>query len=484
MILLIVCILVLGGCKTTDIDKNDSNNEKTDDVINNDDSEASEDPDPNQGNDDTKDNPEEVEDDVDVFSCFNALLVQENKAGVLGNYITDHFTETTATELESMIEWLVIYQTEDIDVMNKEIYNDEYLNSLNQDMNGILDPRKISFIKDDTIRAAFQNLFDGYMTIVRYEETPVVETDWAALEVLVPYVTEDFGTMIRLNSRIQNSAYGRREVDFGALAMDAITIETLIDYSEPVFLSWQLNQLYNRQISNLLIGPEGSYIDTFISKAGQLYETLIAVSNDNPDSKLGGLINTLDLLQTVSYTDISTLINTNNQFGVGSDNHLLVTKNMEEENSEMLIQISIPGNLEIESIINNSIMDVLDEMKSEMDSIEDYSVYMYSEYSNYKYISISIYLSYDDVNGNYMSSERYLNYDLSSGQLISLEDYLGLSYYAFKPDLTALTGISFLEMPQYSISYRGIDLYGDDNLYANLTLKDLTPYIELGRYYQ
>lgn len=45
------------------------------------------------------------------------------------------------------------------------------------------------------------------MTVVRYEETPVVETDWKALNQLSDYLSNDFGQVLELYQKIQNYQY-------------------------------------------------------------------------------------------------------------------------------------------------------------------------------------------------------------------------------------------------------------------------------------
>jgi len=483
VMLLTIVIIILSGCKNTDIDMNDlkSNGITVVDDQNTGDTNVIENLDISEDGSQGTDG-----EDITVMDGFNALLDQTSLAGDLGNYITVHFTETTIEELETMIEWLIIYQSEDMDNMNQIIYDDPYFNALNVDMGGVLDPEKVQNIQDFTVRKDFQNMVDGYMTIVRYEETPVIETDWAALEILVPNVSENFGTMMTLFSKIQNFNYGTRDFDFNALAMDAISVENLISYEEPTFLSWQLNLLYNRQISNLLIGPEGTYMDTFINKSGQLYDILMKVAYIYPESKLGQLITQLDQSETTDYADISTIINSYKQFGLGSDNYLTYTKagNESDQSNKVLIQIVMPEATNIEAQINNTIMDTVDHMKADIADNITYSLYMYSEFSNQQFLSIGFYLSYNDSGENYVDKQGYLNFDLMDGRLLTLEDYLGLPFDELKIELLSITEISFIEMPDFSISNMGINLYGADNIYANVTLKELVPYISPSNYYK
>jgi hypothetical protein len=466
-IAILAIMLILSGCKQTPVEENPSEPDEPTVV-----EPVEEEPEPI------------VEEPVEslIIEEFSELLTGESNAADLGNFITIHISEVNPEEAEMMIEWLVIYQTELIHMMNGQIYQNSYMDVLNNDLGGVLDPTKIDQIADEQIREEFQDLIDAYLTIVRYEETPSVETDWHDISSLSPFFSEDFKAMTILNDKIQNFDYNRRDPDFIALAEDAIAVESLINAHERSFLTWQLELLYQNQIGNLLVGPEGSYIGTFEEKDGKLYDDLIDISERYSESELGQLIVALDKEGLDVFDDILEMINAYKQFGFKVD-YTLEREVLEIEEARIdRINIRMPGEKEREAIINETLLNQANGLILAAGVEGEYSVYMHPIFENDIYLTVIMSISYTDPEKGYGYEDQYVNIDLTNGEMITLEDYFRMPYQEFEEELKILTGVDFEAMPEFGLNNLGISLSAkrvgqvrED--YAFLTLKDLLPFV-------
>ena len=178
-----------------------------------------------------------------VFEKYENLVETGAASDELGLFIRENIDKVSQSEAEAMIELLVIEQQQSINEMNSKIFNPEYMDALNIDMQGILNPELISSIENEEVRADYKALADGLMTIIRYEESPNVETDWESINALGQYLSEDFKEMTYLFDKIQRYKYKRTEPDFKTIYADAVRTEELITKNEVSFLTWQLESM-------------------------------------------------------------------------------------------------------------------------------------------------------------------------------------------------------------------------------------------------
>ena len=253
--------------------------------------------------DDENKNPDLVEEEK-TMATFLELIKAESKASDLGFYIRDNIKYVDENDADEMINWLLIYQTETINDLNFKISSPEYLEALNVNMNGILDKTEIDTIKDEKVRGDYQELIDGFMTIKRYEENPVVETDWKALNNLSSYVSDDLGSLLEIYQKLQNYEYDREELDVEKIVKDIIKVESIIDNHKSDFIHSLGNELYKLQISSILIGPEGNYLSFFVDKDSKEYSELIRLKDDYLDSYYGNIISRIDLVSYENPMDV------------------------------------------------------------------------------------------------------------------------------------------------------------------------------------
>lgn len=112
---------------------------------------------------------------------FMKLIKPQTDASEIGEYIRENIKDVDASSSEKMIEYLIIYQTETIDDFNEKLDSLEYTEALNKDMGGDLESGRIKNISNERVKKDYQNLIDSFLTVKRYEENPVVKTNWKAL---------------------------------------------------------------------------------------------------------------------------------------------------------------------------------------------------------------------------------------------------------------------------------------------------------------
>lgn len=231
----------------------------------------------------------------EIMGEFLDLFEAKNDAADLGIYIRENIKDVEKDDAEKMIGLLLVSQTEIIDGFIEKLFAPEYLRALNEDMGGILDKNKLEDIQDENVRKDYKKLVDGFMTIIRYEETPVVETDWKELnKQLSSYVSEDLGEIMGLYQKIQNYEYNRKELDVQSIGEDIIRTEAIMKEEKSDFIYTKARELYELQIYALLVGPEGNHLDFFVNKSSREYKEILELRDSYPESDLGQLIEDLD----------------------------------------------------------------------------------------------------------------------------------------------------------------------------------------------
>jgi hypothetical protein len=193
----------------------------------------------------------------------NTFLDGKPGAASIGTFIRTTELTVSGQTGDLLLERLILTQFDTIEKMKQRLFQDEYLTALNETMGGILDGTKIKDIANETVRQDYQEIFDSFLKIVRYEETPVIEPDWSALTAYSNFFSNQVSAMIDLRDKQQHRYYVGEPLNFDLLAEDIVLTEQLIRNTKNKFVSWQLNQLYDRQIGNLLLGPEGSFLEGF-----------------------------------------------------------------------------------------------------------------------------------------------------------------------------------------------------------------------------
>lgn len=237
---------------------------------------------------------DEIPKDNSTMVTFFEMIKAKNKASDLGVFIKENIDKVDKSDGDEMIKQLLVYQKETIEDFNDKITEPEYLEALNVNMNGILDETEIDNIKDEKIREDYKELIDGFMTIKRYEENPVVETDWEALNELSPHVSDDLGTILKLYQKNQDQEYNKEELDVENMVMDILKTESILENYKSDFIYSLGNELHDFQMYSLLMGPEGEHLGFFVYKDSEEYIKIIKLKDDYLDSYYGQIIGELD----------------------------------------------------------------------------------------------------------------------------------------------------------------------------------------------
>lgn len=491
--------LVLSGCQT-DKTNDDEDDQATDQVEQEqDDTEDAETSDEMpEGNQEQVDETSEPATDEDgdmtqtVMENFESILASDYDASYLGMFIEEHISQASEAEAEEMLFWLYIYQTEFISYMNDKMYGPDYsyterfMDALYTDLQGELNPDKLGKVKDEEIQKDLSDMIAGYTTIVRYEETAVVETDWERLAAFAPYTSEEFGAMLNLRGNYMSRGYSE---DFYSMCETVVMLEATIPDIEDPFVKWHMNRIHDFIVGDLLVGPEGSHIGIFFDDSyymyyEDLYDQLMAFAADYYDTDFGAMLTEIDQIEWND--DWGAFIDFVYAYGYDVDS--IFSWNREDafigEVAYERIVLTSEQAPEIADAVNATIEMAISTLISSVSDIADYSIYMYLSHSDDKYASISLSLSYMDANGTYMYVDRSLNFDLETGMEITLSDFLGIEDDEVLDVLKEMTGISYSIMPTMEIYEQSVNLRTDENdandiRYTQLTLKDLAPYIDV-----
>ena len=427
--------------------------------------------------------------ETEAWIAFEALVEEGAKADELGLFIRERIGEASPEEAEAMVEALCLRQEALIHRMHILIWEPEYMEALNGAMGGVLDPEKIGLIGDEAARRDFQALSDGFLTIVRYEETPAVETDWAALSGLKERFGEDFAEMTVLYDKIQNYRYDRRNPDFKAIYADAVRTEDLIFANETSFLTWQLNQLYDRQAGALLVGPEGSYIGAFVEKAGEPYESLLASAEVYPCAKLSGLVARLEAADLEDFQAFMSIYNSYKVFGLGSGFSLSENRPDDGQALAGLQYLEAPGQPDLERDVNEALNEQALRLSGAMACEEEPSHGSYILYGNDHYLSLILSTNCVREDGFRDYREKYFVFDLKTGKAMTIADFLDMPGEEALKTLETLTGNSFESLPDFSLDDKGVSLTWETSEgafpdYAYIPMGDLMPYVDPRQWYK
>jgi len=419
------------------------------------------------------------------------FLANEPDAAAIGIFIRESEQEIKTQAGDLLLERLIITQLDVIADFNAKIYQDPYMTALNATMGGVLDEAKIKDIPDETVRNDYQMLHDGFLKIVRYEETPVVEPDWSALAGYAACFTAEASGMAELCDRLQNRYYFGDPMNFDLLAEDTAKTEKLIRDAKNSFVRWQLDRLYDRQIGNLLVGPEGSYLEEFATGQEAAQARISAYAEKYKDSDLGILCARLLNSDTKEMMPLSDLILYSRYFSPGDQKKVARISGSIGGANCNYAELSGLGDQEHQKNINQQIRSAVEALvnKDTPDQFVSASVI----FGNGNFISLDLANSYTDAAGAFKYIERYLTFDLSTGEQIGLDALFGDSFENYRDKLqTAMSKRNISQpldkAPEYLLDDQGMTLMipGSDpgsTSYVQLTLNDLRQFMDITKLY-
>jgi hypothetical protein len=370
------------------------------------------------------------------LTSVKALLAQEPSAAELGSYIRSPEIPIITEAGDLLLERLLLAQEDTVNRINQKIFDEAYMKALNETMGGILDPAKIKDITDEAVRSDFQEVADGFLKVVRYEETPVLETDWAAIAAYNTIFTDEPKKMIELQSRLQGRYYYGDPYNYDSLASDIVATEQEIQTAKLPFVRWQLKQLYSHQIGNLFVGPEGSYLSEYVAGDAAAISRITSFASQYKDSGLGRLAERILAIQTDDMMALSEMIQSSIAFPPG-DARLLTNKSTLSGDA----MISLP---ELSGFADPALSDKLNQEIAKVAAamiepgIPGQSITTYWSFVNDYYLSLDFANSYTDAQGNYQFKESFLTLDMATGNPITLDDLIGKPFEAYSESLLAV----------------------------------------------
>lgn len=368
-----------------------------------------------------------------IASATAQLLAGEPAAPVLGLYLKQNAANLSAEDGNLLLERLLLAQLDLSMDMNNRIWDTPYMSALNDTLGGILDAAKIPNIKDDTVRGNFQKVADGMMTMVRYEETPVFEPDWAALEAMKDTFSAQAGVMIDYQSRLQGRYYFGDPYNFDLLAADIVAVEEALQNTDSGFVRWQLKYVYTVQVGRLLYGPEGSFLSMFMSGDKPTVSNIEKYAEQYSWSTFGSVCKNLLAKQSKGYEVVSSFISDSLIFPPGDTRGVL--KISIDYNGA---KIEVPQLIGMEDAavmekVNAAIMDTARALV--ISGRDNQTVNNYITFVNDNYVNVDFSYSYRDDYYIEHFSESYLMLDLNTGKSVSLDDLVGKPFKEYKDQL-------------------------------------------------
>ncbi len=371
--------------------------------------------------------PNEPSPSTPVESAVTTFLDGEPSAAQVGSYLMENTSGLTPEEGDLLLERLILLQQDVALTMNVQIWDTVYMTALNETMGGILDSDKIDDIADADVKAAFLNALDALMTVVRYEETPVFEMDWNRLQEIGGVFTADANDMIDFNSRLQSNTYA----EFDVLAADIAAVEDKLSAQDGGFIRWQLRKIYTNLLSELFIGPEGSYLGQYADQ-GSDYNLRLQQYGDMYDGKFGEICRNLYAMQSDDGQTIMDYLN--GVFIFPPNSPLTAEMSVTEEDGVWLSLPVISGtDTALKDTLNSTIRDTAYSLIE--DGRTDQSVSTYVSVCG-DFLSITFACSYLDEEGQYYYMENGLVLDLTTGAPVTLDELVGMPFESYKDALT------------------------------------------------
>lgn len=383
-------------------------------------------------------------------------------AADIGLYIKENIANASEDEADKMIESLIIYQEKVSRDFYSNVWEDEYMDVLNNHMEGSLDKSKVNSIENQKVKNDYITLVNSFLTLESYDEQLVVEMDWLALMEYSHYLSDDLRTIIELNKKFNYYEYDREELDIDGLSKDIIILEEIAKNNKSTFINWQANYLCRSLIFDLLLGPENVYLFYYDGKGSKEYYSIMALKDKYPESKLREIVEELDLIDEDDIWAAIHIIEEKMQFGINSDNYIKVN-NIEVENGEYeLVEITMPSNIEKQNKINNIIKLDTEEYIESLGKEKKFSLFSdmgMVSFQNDRYISYGGKLETIDSHGNENSYYFHRNFDYIEEKYITLEDFFDADFIFIQEYIENVGGIKIESLPEFQLTQWGIEFY-------------------------
>ena len=367
------------------------------------------------------------------LTSVKAFLTQEPSAAAIGSYIRSPEIPIIVEAGDLLLERLLLAQEDTVNTINRKIFDEAYMKALNETMGGVLDPSKIKDITDEAVRRDYQEAADGFLKVVRYEETPVLEPDWAVIATYNIIFSDESKEMIDLRSRLQGRYYYE---DSDLLASDIVITESKIKGAKQPFVRWQLKKLYKHQVSVLLIGPEGSYLSEYVSGDAAAMARITNYASAYQDSNLSRIAEKILAKSDINMMALSDLIQSSLAFPPGDARVMADKESVSGETKLRILELSNFEDQALADKLNQEIEKAAAAMIKP--GIKGQSVTAFLSFANNNYLGLNLANSYEDPQGNYQFQESFLTLDMATGNPISLDDLVGAPFESYVDRLMAV----------------------------------------------
>ncbi|SHI21047.1 hypothetical protein SAMN02745823_03441 [Sporobacter termitidis DSM 10068] len=365
-------------------------------------------------------------------TAVDELLGTEPAAGELGQYVMQNARDLPAEENDKLLERLLLVQPDVTISMSTKILNNAYMSALDDTMGGLLDPTKIPNIKDQAVRADYQALFDSLMTVVRYEESPIIETNWSALNKLKTSFGEQTAFIIEYSARLQGNYYGDELRGPDLMAADIAAIEKEFLKASDGFVRWQLRGLYAREVATLLYGPEGAYISDFTAGKKEVHGRLNTYAAAYPDTKFGRTCASLLNMTSESQQAVTDAINGSIVFPP-DDPRTIEFAALDEKSAALTVpEIVDKDNSALAQQLNKTVRDAAAGMLPA--GTKNQQLYSSAAVCG-NYLSVALSCSYAEKSGKPGYRQQHLVFDLTTGSPVTLDDLAAKPLDAYKAAL-------------------------------------------------
>ena len=374
--------------------------------------------------------PSETPTSAPAMSEAEAFLAGGPSAAEVGRYVTDNAPVLAASDGDLLLERLILLQQDLADMMNVRIWDKAYMFALNETMGGVFDAEKIGDIEDEDVKSMFTEITDAVMTVVRYEETPVFEMNWERLEAIGGAFSPEAADMIGYRSRLQGNYYAGDPLDFDLLAADIAAVEDELTGLDGGFIRWQLRKVYTRQISELFIGPEGSFLGEYADD-DSAYLARLEQYAQMYGGKFGQLCWGLYEMQGDDSQTVMDFLNGALIFPPYDPLAAEITVS-EEDGTWLSLPVISGADAALTDLLNMTVRNTALTMLE--DDRTDQTLSTYVTVCG-DYMSVTFACSYLDADSDYHYEETGLVLDLTSGESVTLDDIVGLPFADYKDAL-------------------------------------------------
>lgn len=388
----------------------------------------------------------------EIIVAFETLLDKPSTgAGDIARYMEEHVSQATIGEMDYMLAYLMIYQTEAIE-KGKTLLSKE-------------------------ASTFYSGLIEGYMRVVYREEKAVIEMDWHRLASLGPVFSEGLNYVIATRAGLEDPY----DQDYYRRAEKIVEAESLLKNEETLFAKNQLLDLIATWSSYLVAGPDTSFYDYYMIKDQELYDQMLDFSKEYSGTPFSDFMKELVEADINDYTDISKAYD-RYIHGIGVKGYSWIYRtDIGDLSSVRRIGYKSDSNKIAKQKINSRIQSRVD---AEIDRLKDFSPYSIEcvlTYDDGQWATVKILSAYQQSDTEKKDESLSLSFDVNTGEAVNLGSLFKLSETKALDEVNQLVGTAFdsildLELTESALVIQGKIKDSNDTGRATVTYKEMVPY--------